>query len=83
MNRDFTGYMVAVLALCLGCYIAGQCCGCFPEAKEVAAAAGYEAQQMRCVEQYADRASIDACRDRVKKAWATTDAGADAQDGGK
>jgi hypothetical protein len=45
--------------------------------KRVEAAAAYEAQQMACVEQYADTAHIDACRDRVKKAWAT-DAGAEA-----
>jgi len=57
----------ATLLMCLA--------GCFPEAKELAAATGYEAQQMRCVEQYADKANIDRCRDRVKAAWAT--------DGGK
>lgn len=51
--------------------------GCFPETKSVAAAVGYEAQQMRCVEQYADKPSIDRCRNRVKAAWAT-DAGKDA-----
>lgn len=51
--------------------------GCFPEAKEVAAASGYEAQQMACVDRYADKASIDACRDKVKAAWAS-DAGKDA-----
>jgi hypothetical protein len=44
--------------------------------KRAEAAAAYEAQQMACVDQYADTAHIDACRDKVKKAWAT-DAGKD------
>lgn len=45
--------------------------------KRVEAAALYEEQQRLCVEQYADTAHIDACRDKVKKAWAT-DAGTEA-----
>ncbi len=53
--------------------------GCFPADKKVEAAAGYSAQQTKCVEQYATKSEIDACRDRVKAAWAVTDAG---QDGG-
>ena len=42
----------------------------------------YAAQQQACIDKYADRASIDACRDRVKREWATADAGADAREGG-
>ncbi len=66
------GLMLIGLAIALGRLFAG----CFPADKEVAAASGYEAQQLRCVDQYADRASIDKCRNRVKAAWAT-DAGKD------
>lgn len=44
-----------------------------------AAAAGYESQQLACVDQYATRADIDKCRDKVKAAWAT-DAGKDARE---
>ncbi len=54
--------------------------GCFPAAKEVEAALGYEAQQMRCVDQYAKRADIDRCRARVAAAWAPADAGAEGGD---
>lgn len=43
----------------------------------------YKAQQAACVDQYADRPSIDKCRKRVQDAWAA-DAGADASsDAGK
>jgi len=45
-----------------------------PVDKQIEAAGGYEAQQMRCVDHYANRVDIDRCRDRVKAAWAT-DAG--------
>ncbi len=72
--RQTIATALAVFALA---FIVGHCVGCFEQPAQLAAAAGYEAQQMRCVEQYADRASIDRCRDRVKKAWAVTDAGAD------
>lgn len=48
------------------------------------AAAGYEAQQMACVDKYAIRGDIDRCRARVKAAWATVpDAGVDAEGGAK
>ncbi len=69
-------------ALVLGVVVAvvAHCVGCFEQPAQLAAAAGYEAQQMRCVEQYADRASIDRCRDRVKKAWTVSDAGAEGGD---
>ncbi len=53
-------------------------CSCAEAISHEAAAAGYEAQQMRCVEQYATRAEIDRCRAKVKLAWMTGDAGADA-----
>ncbi len=52
---------------------------CFPADKTVEAAGAYEAQQQRCVAQYSTRKEIDACRDKVKAAWAT-DAGKDAAD---
>lgn len=44
--------------------------------KTVSAAALYEEQQRACVSQYSDTASIDACRAKVRAAWAT-DAGKD------
>ncbi len=68
----------AVLLVALS--VVAHCTGCFEQPAQLAAAAGYEAQQMRCVEQYADRASIDRCRDRVKKAWTVSDAGAEGGD---
>ncbi len=64
---------VALLGLSLRLF------GCNPPTaaeKTVGAAALYEEQQRACVQQYADTAHIDACRDKVKKAWAT-DAGKD------
>lgn len=69
---------VAAVVLLVGVIIAVRLLvGCSPsELPEAAAAAGYEAQQMACVDQYADKAAIDACRDRVKAAWAA-DAGKD------
>jgi hypothetical protein len=39
------------------------------------AAASYAAQQNACVDKFTTRAAIDACRDEVKRAWATNDAG--------
>lgn len=59
--------------------LAGQ--ACFPADKKIEAAAGYEAQQARCVERYDNRASIDACRARVRAAW-STDGSVDAGDDG-
>jgi len=50
------------------------------EAKQIEAASGYEAQQMSCIDQYARRADIDACRARVKAAWSTVDAGSEGGD---
>ena len=61
--------LAAGVALLGVLFILGKCTGCFEHPAQLAAAAGYEAQQMRCIEQYADRASIDRCRDRVKLAW--------------
>ncbi len=48
------------------------------EMKKDFAAGTYAAQQQAYVDQYADRPHIDACRERVKKAWISDDAGADA-----
>jgi len=57
-------------------------CACMPEVKSVEAAAGYEAQQLACVDRYADRANIDACRSKVKAAWAKGCADAGCPDAG-
>lgn len=48
---------------------------CFPDFKPDVAAAGYELQQQKCVDDYADREHIDACRAKVKAAWLSSDAG--------
>lgn len=76
--------LAAGVALLGVLFILGNCtAGCFEHPAQLAAAAGYEAQQMRCIEQYADRASIDRCRDRVKLAWTVDkllDAGAEGGD---
>lgn len=69
-------FAILVAATC----VARLAAGCFEQPKQIEAAAGYEAQQMRCVEQYADRASIDACRAKVKAAWLVTDAGSEGGD---
>lgn len=42
---------------------------CFGAPAQMAAATGYEAQQMRCVEQYATKVDIDRCRAKVRAAW--------------
>src|SRR5882724_10389101 len=68
--------IAAGLMLLVGLLIIAHCAGCFPVDKQIEAAGGYEAQQMRCVDHYANRVDIDRCRDRVKAAWAT-DAGKD------
>jgi hypothetical protein len=58
--------------------LVGHCIACTPaELAQDAAASGYEAQQMRCVEQYARKVDIDICRMRVKLEWSTVDAGGD------
>ena len=49
--------------------------GCTPAAGPAEAGAGYAAQQLACVDQYADRHNIDACRAKVRAAWGV-DAGA-------
>ncbi len=49
---------------------------CTPADRVPEAAAGYEAQQMACVDRYATRGEIDRCRAKVKAEWATVpDAG--------
>lgn len=57
-------------------FVIAKCTGCFPVDKQLAAASGFEAQQLACVDRYDDRASIDACRAKVRAAW-VTDAGKD------
>jgi len=57
--------------------IAGSAGCIIPGIERETAAAVYEAQQLACVDKYADRPSIDRCRARVKANWAT-DAGKDA-----
>lgn len=64
--------------------VAFELAACFPADKKIEAAAGYEAQQMRCVEKFSTKAEIDHCRMEVKLAWSATDAGGDADaEGGK
>ncbi len=71
-------FIATALAVFAALYVVAHCHGCSPaEMKRDAAASGYEAQQMRCVEQYAHKADIDRCRMKVKLAWATVDAGSD------
>jgi hypothetical protein len=61
---------LAVLAVLVG--------GCTPaETKAVEADLGYSAQQAACVDRNATREAIDACRAKVRAAWAK-DAGKDA-----
>lgn len=72
MNRRdqaIRSFVRTALALLGVLFLLGRCVACFEQPKQLAAAAGYEAQQMRCVEQYADRASIDKCRAKVKLDW--------------
>lgn len=73
--------VVALLALVFVYGLIAHCTGCIDAYKPEIAAAGYQAQQMRCVEQYADKEHIDACRERVRTAWASRDAGSDAEAG--
>ncbi len=65
MKYPLQVFLVVAIALGTARCIAG----CFEQPAQVAAAAGYEAQQMRCIEQYAKREDIDRCRDKVKLAW--------------
>jgi hypothetical protein len=58
-----------LLGVGLGLLVVRILAGCFEKPAQEAAALGYEAQQMRCVEQYATRADIDRCRAKVKLAW--------------
>lgn len=51
-------------------FVVGKCTtACFERPAQIAAATGYEAQQLRCVEQYATKADIDRCRAKVRLAW--------------
>lgn len=64
----------------MGLIVARIAVGCFPAdiAKDTAAGL-YEAQQLACVDKYADKPSIDKCRARVKASWAV-DAGREGGD---
>lgn len=73
-------FVATGLVLVAALFVIAHCAGCFPELKQDIAAASYEAQQMRCVEQYANRADIDRCRAKVKLAWLVGDAGAEGGD---
>lgn len=68
--RQFVAVGFALLAF----LFIGRCVvGCVPMTaaqKREAAAVSYEAEQMQCVDQYADTAHIDVCRDKVKARWA-------------
>ena len=65
----------AFLFVVLPC-ILGYTVGCLTDAMTKDVAGGlYAAQQQACIDQGKDRASIDACRDDVKKKW---DAGQEA-----
>jgi len=62
--------------LLVGLLIIAHCAGCFPVDKQIEAAGGYEAQQMRCVAPTRTASTSTDAADRVKAAWAT-DAGKD------
>ena len=48
----------------------GSITGCLTDAqKKDVAFEVYASQQAACIDQYGTKAGIDACRDRVKKAW--------------
>lgn len=73
-----TRYAFTFAALLVAAYAAlTYCTACFPADQKVEAAGAYEAQQLACLSQYADKPSIDKCRNDVKAAWAA-DAGKDA-----
>ena len=55
-----TGLALAVARLTLGCT---------PAAGPAEAGAGFAAQQLACVDTFADRHNIDACRAKVRAAW--------------
>ncbi len=80
MNRK-TIAVRQFVAISLACFAAlfvvAKCTACFPADKTIEAAGGYEAQQLACVDRYATRPEIDACRNKVKAAWAAGDAGGD------
>lgn len=69
-------FVATGVALFAALFIIGHCTACFPADKQVEAAGGYEAQQLACVDRFGTKPEIDACRDKVKAAWAT-DAGKD------
>jgi outer membrane murein-binding lipoprotein Lpp len=71
MNRSITILVATGVMVVYARVLAG----CFETPKEIGAASAYEAQQLRCVDQYATKVDIDACRAKVRAAWDTTDGG--------
>lgn len=70
---------VVAVVLLLGFYacVARVLPGCLPADIQKDTAAGlYEAQQLACVDKYADKPSIDKCRARVRASW-VVDAGSE------
>ncbi len=70
---------VIAIVLLLGFYacVARVLPGCIVPGIERETVAGlYEAQQLACVDKYADKPSIDKCRARVKASW-VVDAGSE------
>lgn len=69
-------FIATALAVFAALWFFGHCTACLTDqAKKDVAQDVYAAQQAACIDQYADKPSIDKCRDRVKKAWLATDAG--------
>ncbi len=64
MNRDFTAYFIGVIAICLGCYVCGQCTGCSAAQNHVVAQDVLTASQILCVlaSNFTDDAAVaEAC----------------------
>ncbi|MBA2683257.1 MAG: hypothetical protein H0U66_02025 [Gemmatimonadaceae bacterium] len=67
---------VAILLTGLVIVCARLVAGCVPADPKAEAATGYAAMQLACVDTYADKHNIDACRAKVRAEWAV-DAGGD------
>jgi hypothetical protein len=74
MNRPILAFVI------VGAMLAAARCltGCLTDEMHKDVAGGlFAAQQAACIDKYADRPSIDKCRDEVKRKWAL-DAGQEA-----
>lgn len=71
---DLLATIVLLVGLALAC--ARLTLGCTPAAGPAEAGAGFAVQQLACVDNNETKPAIDACRARVRSAWAT-DAGSD------